>query len=80
MFFFFFLLQICEQHFHAEDIVWTTPTVDENGKVITVKLKCPRVKENAIPTLFPNFPKYLSTAIVRRVTRLQTTKKEGHIN
>ncbi|XP_064095205.1 uncharacterized protein LOC135207408 [Macrobrachium nipponense] len=58
---------VCEQHFHPDDIVRETSIVDEKtGRKITAKLKHPYVKENAVPTVFPNYPQYLKLNEHRR--------------
>lgn len=55
---------LCEKHFLASDFVRTTSYTDEKtGEVIDVPLKLSRLKPTAIPTVFPNCPKYISRPV-----------------
>ena len=52
---------MCEQHFHESKIIRTASAFDEkSGKTITCNLKTPKLSPDAIPTIFPNCPSYLS--------------------
>src|SRR5277367_6809138 len=50
---------VCELHFDPQYVIrhWTH-IID--GKEITVERVIPILKENAIPTIFPNLPKYFT--------------------
>uniref|UniRef100_A0A090XAW8 Putative secreted protein n=1 Tax=Ixodes ricinus TaxID=34613 RepID=A0A090XAW8_IXORI len=62
--------QVCEEHFLPSDFVRTTTYTDaKTGKVIEVPLQHVRIKPNAIPSVFPNCPSYLS--------RPQTSTREA---
>ncbi|XP_029344634.1 uncharacterized protein LOC115033917 [Acyrthosiphon pisum] len=58
---------VCELHFHEEDIIRTKKITDINGKIVVeAPYKIPRLKENAVPSIFPNCPKYLSRPLKHR--------------
>nr|CAI5840195.1 unnamed protein product [Callosobruchus analis] len=58
---------VCHLHFVETDILHTTSEVDwKTGKTLTVKLKKPKLKPNAIPSIFPNAPSYLSKTVFVR--------------
>ncbi|XP_063243012.1 uncharacterized protein LOC134542569 isoform X2 [Bacillus rossius redtenbacheri] len=58
---------VCEKHFAPEDIVRKKVFKDCNGAVLAeAVLKIPRCAENAVPTLFPGCPKYLSRKTPKR--------------
>ncbi|GBM43133.1 hypothetical protein AVEN_148700-1 [Araneus ventricosus] len=55
-------LRVCEKHFNDDDIKRVTTFYKEStGETITAKLKKPRLKEGAIPELFPHCTSYLSS-------------------
>lgn len=45
--------RICELHFKSEDIIREDAFLQEDGSVIYVKRKNPKLKEGAIPSIFP---------------------------
>lgn len=52
---------MCELHFVPEDIERETSHFDERtGTKLTAKLKIPRLRKGAVPSLLPNCPSYLS--------------------
>ncbi|KAL1466123.1 hypothetical protein MTO96_042929 [Rhipicephalus appendiculatus] len=52
---------VCEQHFRASDIRTSSSYVDsKTGKVVEAKLKIARLSPDAVPSVFPNCPAYLS--------------------
>lgn len=54
-------LQVCEKHFKDDEIVRRTTFHNEiTGEVISAPLKRLRLKEDAIPSIFPGCPAYLS--------------------
>nr|CAI5849772.1 unnamed protein product [Callosobruchus analis] len=58
---------VCHLHFVETDILHTTSEVDwKTGKTLTVNLKKPKLKPNAIPSIFPNAPSYLSKTVFVR--------------
>nr|CAI5854160.1 unnamed protein product [Callosobruchus analis] len=58
---------VCHLHFVETDILHTTSEVDwKAGKTLTVNLKKPKLKPNAIPSIFPNAPSYLSKTVFVR--------------
>ncbi|KAH8031524.1 hypothetical protein HPB51_018093 [Rhipicephalus microplus] len=52
--------KVCELHFKAEYLRTTTTYTDSNGKTIEVPMSLTRLTEDAVPTMFPNSPAYLS--------------------
>lgn len=53
--------QVCEKHFAASDIERSTSAFDEKmGKILSAPLKHPRLKNTAVPTIFPGCAYYLS--------------------
>lgn len=58
---YFSLLQLCEKHFAPSDFVTKSSYTDvETGRVVEVPLRIVKLKQDAIPSLFPNCPVYLS--------------------
>ncbi|GFT29683.1 hypothetical protein NPIL_496371, partial [Nephila pilipes] len=52
---------VCELHFAEEAIRRNTEVYDENTRMkIDVPLKLCRLQKLAVPTIFPNCPKYIS--------------------
>lgn len=52
---------LCEKHFVSSDYVKTSKYTDvKTGKTIEVPLKVFRLKPDAVPSVFPNCPQYLS--------------------
>lgn len=63
---FAFRVQVCELHFHEDDFVTTLSHEDEQtGRTIEVKRDRLNLKKGAVPSVFPNCPKYLSSTQVR---------------
>lgn len=63
---FAFCVQVCELHFHEDDFVTTLSHQDEQtGRTIEVKRDRLNLKKGAVPSVFPNCPKYLSSTQVR---------------
>lgn len=55
------VLQVCERHFRESDILTSSKYVDsKTGKVVEAKLKIARLSSDAVPSVFPNCPAYLS--------------------
>lgn len=55
------VFQVCELHFHPDDIEWETSYFDEkSGRKFTAKLPNPRLRKDAVPSILPNCPSYLS--------------------
>jgi predicted nucleic acid binding AN1-type Zn finger protein len=61
-----FSLQVCELHFDKGDIESEVNFLDGSLNKIVVPLKRYRLRQNAIPSIMPNCPSYLSTKIVSR--------------
>lgn len=58
---YFSLVQLCEKHFAPSDFVTKSSYTDvETGRVVEVPLRIVKLKQDAIPSLFPNCPVYLS--------------------
>ncbi|XP_044746088.1 THAP domain-containing protein 1-like [Coccinella septempunctata] len=56
--------RVCEKHFGDDNFIKSTSAKDSRtGHTVTVPLKIPRLRRDAVPTLFPNCPKYLSKDI-----------------
>lgn len=70
----FFLFQVCAVHFNQCDIQNEITHFDEkSGKLITVPLRYPRLKANAVPLMFPGSPSYFSSH--KTSTRESPSKK-----
>ncbi|KAH9361543.1 hypothetical protein HPB48_001355 [Haemaphysalis longicornis] len=58
---------VCESHFKAEDIVRETSYIDQaTGRTVTATLSRLRLRADAVPTVFPGCPSYLSIDRTRR--------------
>lgn len=58
---------MCERHFKAEDIVRETSYIDQaTGRTVTAPLSRLRLRAEAVPTVFPDCPSYLSIESSRR--------------
>lgn len=58
---------MCERHFKAEDIVRETSYIDQAiGCTVTAPLSRLRLRAEAVPTVFPDCPSYLSIESSRR--------------
>ncbi|XP_037508565.1 THAP domain-containing protein 2-like [Rhipicephalus sanguineus] len=53
---------VCERHFKEESLCTTTKYADCDGRTIEVKMKLTRLTHDAVPTIFPDSPDYLSDA------------------
>nr|XP_037275091.1 uncharacterized protein LOC119167675 [Rhipicephalus microplus] len=52
---------VCERHFRLSDMVNTTSYVDtKTGRVIEAKLRLTRLRPDAVPSILPSCPAYLS--------------------
>ncbi|KAH8028148.1 hypothetical protein HPB51_013518 [Rhipicephalus microplus] len=59
--------RVCERHFKAEDIVRKTSNIDQaTGRTVTAPLSRLRLRAEAVPTVFPDCPSYLSIESSRR--------------
>lgn len=57
--------QVCELHFRQEDIEWETSYYEEkSGRTFTAKLHKPRLRKDAVPSVLPNCPSYLSASTI----------------
>ncbi|KAG8180628.1 hypothetical protein JTE90_018246 [Oedothorax gibbosus] len=70
---------VCLHHFADEDVLRDAATYDEKGELVTVKLQQLRIKDGAVPSIFPNCPRYLSKGVMHR-TSPETTKKKQKEN
>lgn len=52
---------ICARHFNPEDVERTETWKDAEGSIYERELKYPKLKKGAVPQIFPNQPKYLTT-------------------
>ncbi|XP_039275991.1 uncharacterized protein LOC111051552 [Nilaparvata lugens] len=67
--------RVCEKHFSIDEIQRFTSAYDEKtGKIVTAPLKFPRLKPDAVPTIFPGCPKYMSSTTHHR--EAPTSKKK----
>ncbi|XP_035217487.1 LOW QUALITY PROTEIN: uncharacterized protein LOC118190813 [Stegodyphus dumicola] len=72
--------KVCELHFADAAIRRTTQAFDEKTmKTIEIKLKQPRLQKDAVPTIFPNCPKYLSSIPAVREPVRQHQTEQRHI-
>lgn len=54
--------RVCELHFHASEIETQTSAYDEKtGQKITITLNRTRLKKDAVPSVFPGCPSYLTS-------------------
>ena len=58
---------VCIKHFQEDDVISSDKFIDESGVQHIVQRRCPVLKPDAYPTVFPCLPSYLSTQpVVRR--------------
>ncbi|KAL3224312.1 hypothetical protein MRX96_026638 [Rhipicephalus microplus] len=58
---------VCERHFEAEDIVRETSYIAQaTGRTVTAPLSRLQLRAEAVPTVFPDCPSYLSIETSRR--------------
>ncbi|KAH8026459.1 hypothetical protein HPB51_020569 [Rhipicephalus microplus] len=58
--------QVCELHFKAEHLRTTSKYTDGDGRTIEVPMKLTRLMPDAVPTIFPGCPSYLSDSHTSR--------------
>ncbi|KAF8789993.1 hypothetical protein HNY73_005083 [Argiope bruennichi] len=57
------LLKVCERHFKDGEVLYRTTFYNEStGKTLSTPLKKPRLKENDVPSIFPDCATYLSSS------------------
>ncbi|KAG8180446.1 hypothetical protein JTE90_022792 [Oedothorax gibbosus] len=66
---------VCLHHFADEDVLRDAATYDEKGELVTAKLQQLRIKDGAVPSIFPNCSKYLSKEVIHR-TSPETKRKQ----
>ena len=66
---------VCLLHFHPEDIV-TVDKIVLAGSITEKLLERPKLRPNAVPTLLPGCPAYLSTVPLDRPTRFTLESKD----
>ncbi|KAJ8865661.1 hypothetical protein PR048_033181 [Dryococelus australis] len=55
-------VMVCQLHFQSDDIIRVVECYDEKtGEKLTADLAIPKIRENAIPSILPECPSYLST-------------------
>lgn len=54
--------QVCERHFMPDHLRTTSKYTDSDGRTIEVQMKLTRLTPDAVPTIFPDCPRYLSEA------------------
>ncbi|KAF2889752.1 hypothetical protein ILUMI_16421 [Ignelater luminosus] len=57
---------VCCLHFNPEDVIRHDKFLQPDGTQKEISLSHPRLTENAVPCIFPNLPKYLSTGVKRK--------------
>ena len=70
--------RVCELHFLADCITKEKVLKRPDGKDIQYKLCKPTLVAEAVPTIFPNLPEYLSDKTMKRKPpklRIASTKK-----
>lgn len=59
--------QVCELHFPKEDILKHSEYFDEkSGRKVVAPLYIPRLRAESVPSVFPNYPKYLTVTKSKR--------------
>nr|XP_042912672.1 THAP domain-containing protein 2-like [Parasteatoda tepidariorum] len=60
--------KVCERHFQSDDIEFEATFYKKSTReTLRAKFKYPRLKDGAVPSIFPNCPKYLSSANKDRI-------------
>lgn len=73
--------KVCEAHFPEGSIIKSTTVQDSNsGKIFTIDLLKPRLKEDCIPSIFLNCPSYLSKNVKIRPSKDEKLKNIEDLN
>ena len=54
-------IKICHKHFRPEDITYES---NDKRRTRAVPLQQPRLKDDAVPSIWPNLPEHLTTSLV----------------
>lgn len=66
---------VCVKHFEKSSVIWEEEILI-NGELKKYPREVPKYKEDAVPTIFPNLPKYLSSTATKS-RRLIDAEKEN---
>ncbi|XP_063244715.1 uncharacterized protein LOC134545879 [Bacillus rossius redtenbacheri] len=72
--------RVCEVHFKSAEVLWESVYFDEkSGRTLTAPLERPKLKDGAVPSVFPGCPSYLSSGSqsVRDSPRKKRQRKEA---
>lgn len=73
--------KVCEAHFPEGSIIKSTTVQDSNtGKIFTIELLKPRLREDSIPSIFLNCPSYLSKNVKIRPSKDEKLKNIDELN
>ncbi|XP_077552654.1 uncharacterized protein LOC144167173 [Haemaphysalis longicornis] len=70
--------KVCELRFKLEYLQTTTSYTDHNGRTIQVAMGLTRLSQDAVPTVSPNSPSYLSDCAPVREDPESKRKRLGH--
>ncbi|CAG4970430.1 unnamed protein product [Parnassius apollo] len=63
---------VCSEHFSDSEVIRCEKVLNPNGSYEVVPLKNPKLVTGAVPHIFPNLPKYLST---KKTSRMDPSKR-----
>lgn len=61
---------VCEKHFAPDDIIRVDTVKRDDGTILTCNRDRPKLKEGAVPIIFPKCPKYLTIEPSKKRTNL----------
>ncbi|CAL1299448.1 unnamed protein product [Larinioides sclopetarius] len=74
--------KVCEKHFKDGEVLrLSTFYIEKTGETISAPMKRPKLKQNAVPSIFPGCPLYMSSSsTVRESPSKKRQRLEEQIN
>ncbi|XP_044262768.1 uncharacterized protein LOC123010130 [Tribolium madens] len=66
---------VCQLHFNFNDVIMYDKHLQPDGSTKELLLARPRLKEDAVSSIFPNLPSYLSKPVVKERTDPQSRRE-----
>ncbi|KYN17764.1 hypothetical protein ALC57_09953 [Trachymyrmex cornetzi] len=71
--------RICELHFQKDDILRKDVFLMADGATVTIQRKVPKLKEEAVPSVFPSALSYYHTNPINKEKQKEKQNKEANI-